>query len=653
MIKYFTSGIFLVLIILSCRVEKQASLGNYLDPGRLPMIKNSKVYQVSSYDTTGGNNDRINIHAGKTAEITNIKGSGIITRIWVTIDSRDPHYLRRILLRMYWDGEEEPSVEVPVGDFFGSGFRYKHHTPQYIGMSSGGYYSYFPMPFNKSARIEVVNETGEEIYAFYYQVNYHKLEEPLPENTAYFHAQWRRDIRTDYEGNYMALDAEGEGHFVGLNFSGQSYNSSLFYLEGDEMIYVDGEDLPSTYGTGLEDYFASGWYFKDGEFTAPYHGLVLMDTLGRITAYRHHIMDAIPFKRSIKVTLEHGHGNEQIVDFSTTTFWYQKEPHKPFEPIRKAGLRIPLQRPVPNGAIEAENLNISGRIERKVSNMSDYGSDWSGTEQVTVNGRSNDIFKVTIPDAIEKEYNIKAYLTQGPEYGNISISYNDKKIASFEGYSPKIKAAKAVELSGIVPENKTIPLTFTITGKSDDALAYKVGLDAFHLTPVRSYIPEWYIIGPFPNPRESDYLRYGLDSVYAPEREINLQASYEGVNGQQISWEKISGEEGGYGMSLWRHFKPYEFIIAYALTYVYSPIEQTVPFLIGSDDGAKVLLNDKEVYRFLEVRIAAPDQDRIELHLTPGWNKLMVKAENNFGGFGFYARIIDINENLKYSIDKK
>lgn len=653
MIKHFISGIFLGLILLSCKVEKQESLGNYLNPGSLPMIKNSKMYQISSYDTTGGNNDRINIPAGKTAEIVNIKGPGIITRIWVTIDSRDPHYLRRILLRIYWDGEKEPSVEVPVGDFFGSGFEYKHHTPQYIGMSSGGYYSYFPMPFNKSARIEVVNETGEEIYAFYYQVNYHKLEDPLPENTAYFHAQWRRNIRTDYEGNYVALDAEGEGHFVGLNFSGQSYNKSLFYLEGDEMIYVDGEDFPSTHGTGLEDYFTSGWYFKNGEFTAPYHGLVMMDSLGRITAYRHHIKDAIPFDKSIKVTLEHGHGNEQIADFSTTAFWYQEEPHKTFEPIKKAGLRIPLQRPVPNGAIEAEDLDISGRVERKIVNMSDYGSDWSGRKQLMVDGQPNQTFNIAIPNAFEKEYNITAYLTQGPEYGNLSISYKDKEIASFEGYNSQIKAAKAVKLPDIVPENKTIPLKFTITGKSEDASGYKVGLDAFHLTPVRTYIPEWYIIGPFPNPRESDYLRYGLDSVYAPEREINLQASYEGAGGQQISWERISGEKGGYGMELWKHFDPYEFIIAYAFTYVYSLVAQTVPFLIGSDDGAKVFLNDEEIYRFLEIRIAAPDQDRLELHLKPGWNKLMVKAENNFGGFAFYARIIDINDNIKYSIDRK
>lgn len=642
----------LVMAFSSCKREEETSIANYLDPGHLPTLKDSRMYQVSSYDTTGGNNDRINIHAGKTAEIANIDGPGLISRIWITIDSRDPHFLRRILLRMYWDGEEEPSVEVPVGDFFGSGFQYKHHTPEYVGMSSGGYYSYFPMPFNKNARIEVVNETGEEIFAFYYQVNYHKLENELPENTAYFHAQWNRDIRTAYEGNYTVLEAEGEGHFVGLNFNGQPYNKSLFYLEGDEMIYVDGEKEPSTYGTGLEDYFTSGWYFKNGEFDAPYHGLTHMDSIGRITAYRHHIMDPIPFKDSIKVTLEHGHGNEQAADFSTTAYWYQKEPHRKFRPIKKAGLRIPLQRPVPNGAVEAETLQVIGATQ-EVEDMSDYGSDWSGEKQLALNFDNEEEVKLVIPDAIEKEYDLKLYMTQAPEYGNVEVSYKDTKKTRFDGYKSQITPAPAVELNGVKPENDSIVLAFKSTGKATEATGNKAGVDAILLTPKRTYIPEWNVIGPFPNPRESDYLRFGLDSIYPPEKEIDLAATYKGSDGQEVSWKRISGEKGGYGMNLWEHFKPYEFIVVYALTYVYSPEDQTVPMLIGSDDGAKVFLNDEQLYRFLEVRIAAPDQDTIDLPLKKGWNKLMVKAENNFGGFAFYARIIDRNDNLKYSIDKK
>ena len=643
------SGIVLAGLLFSCNGGDRPA-GGMSGPVTLPGLDGARFYQISSADTTGGNNDRINIHPGQTATLADVEGPGLIARIWITIDSRDPHFLRRILLRMYWDDEEEPSVEVPVGDFFGSAFAYKHHTPSLVGMSSGGYYSYFPMPFGKRARLEVANETGEEIYAFYYQIGVYKLNKPLPPGTGYFHAQWRRDIRTRSTGNYVALEAEGQGRFVGLHFNGQPYDGSLFYLEGDEMIYVDGEAEPSVHGTGLEDYFNSGWYFKDGPFDAAYHGLVLMDTLGRVTAYRHHWPDPIPFSESLRVSLEHGHGNEEAVDFSTTAFWYQAEPHKPFPPLPRAGLRIPLQRPVPNGALEAEALHLHG-VEGVVEDMSDYGSDWSGAAQLAVKGREGQSFRLRIADAPEKSYDLALYLTEGPDYGPIAIQANGGAQVRFDGQAAQIGPAPPVVLSGVVPRDGAIELTFTLPEGSRQPGETKVGIDAVLLTPERTYIPEWQMIGPFPNPRESDDLRYGLDSIYPPELETNLAASYPGADGQEVSWKRFPGEGGGYAMRLTRQFHPSEFIVSYFLTYVYSPEAQTVPLLFGSDDGAKVFLNDRELYRFLAVRIAAPDQDTIQLPLKQGWNKLMIKAENNFGGYAFYARILDRMNNLKYQID--
>ena len=617
-------------------------------------ISGSKLLQVSSFDTTGGNNDRINIHAGETEEIFNVSGPGVITRIWITIDSRDPHFLRRILLRMYWDDEENPSVEVPVGDFFGCGFQFQHHLAQYTGMSSGGYYCYFPMPFAKNARIEVVNDTREEIYAFYYHINYYQMNQSLPENMPYFHAQWKRDPRTDdKDNNYVALQAKGKGYFVGVNFNGQPYDGGLWYLEGDEMIYVDNEEFPSIYGTGFEDYFTSGWYFEDGEFSAPFHGLVLKDdSSGRITAYRHHVPDAIPFYDSIRVTFEHGHGNEEVTDFSTTAFWYQTEPHRPLETMPEAGLRIPLQRPVPSGAIEAEAVLVNAPADNAVKDMTAYGIDWSGHKQLEVNGKKGEVFNLSIPGLIEAAYDVDLYLTKGPDYGQLKVSTANGKPVFFEGYHDQIFPAPKVRISGIKPVDKKLDLTFEITGKTAASAGHKAGIDAIHLTPVRSFIDDWYIIGPFPNPRESDYLRFGLDSVYAPETEIDLKKEYLGVNDQYVSWQRLTGQ-AGYDMQLWRHIDPYELVVTYALTYIYSPEDQQVPFLIGTDDGAKVFLNDEQIYRFLDVRIAAPDQDRLSLNLKKGWNKLLIKAENNFGGYAFYARVIDINKNLVVNADKR
>ena len=578
----------------------------------------------------------------------------MITRIWITIDSRDPYFLRRIMLRFYWDDEMNPSVEVPVGDFFGNGFEYTHYTSRYLGMSSGGYYCYFPMPFNKNARIEVVNDTGEEVFAFYYQINVYQFEDPLNENTGYFHARWKRDLRTDYEENYVALDAEGKGQFVGLNFNGQPYRGSLFYLEGDEMIYVDGETEPSIQGTGMEDYFTSGWYFKDGEFDTDFHGLIQKDDgTGRVSAYRHHIPDAIPFKKSIKVTYEHGHANEQVADFATTAFWYQQEPHKPWGPLLKPGLRIPLSRPVPEGAYEAEEAVFDGNIEHKMEDMSDFGPDWSGLQQLLIEGEPGDEFELTLSQLREAKYHIDVYPTKGPGYGTFDIFAGNLKVGSFDGYEEKITPAEKFRIPDIEVEDGQLTLKFKIRGKNTLSKGYDVGLDAFILVPDRNYIPEWYMIGPFPNPRESDYIRLGLDSVYAPEMEINLNTTYTGADEQEIGWEKVDGRDGGYGMGLWRMYDPSEFVVCYALTYIYSPEEQVVPLMFSSDDGSKVFLNDEQLYRFLEVRVASPDDEEITLPLKKGWNKLLLKVENNFGGYAFYARVIDENKNLSFSRDKK
>ena len=157
----------LVLYGLSaCNTGNRTDIQLLLSPAALPHLKNSKLIQVSSYDTSGANNDRVSIEPGKRITIFNVEGPGMIVRIWFAVDSRDPYFLRRVVVRMYWDDESKPSVEVPLGDFFGCGFKYKQYISQYLGMTSGGYVCYFPMPFESNARIEIANETGQEIPGF-------------------------------------------------------------------------------------------------------------------------------------------------------------------------------------------------------------------------------------------------------------------------------------------------------------------------------------------------------------------------------------------------------------------------------------------------------------------------------------------------------
>jgi hypothetical protein len=623
------------------------------DIDALPFLKEGRLLQISSYDRTGGNSDFIAIQDGATARLADITGPGVIVRIWVTIASPDKHFLRRILLRMFWDGETTPSVEVPIGDFFGTGFQYKQYVTPYLGMSSGGYYSFFPMPFKTSARVEVVNETGQEINSFYYHIDYRKLEKPLPAGAAQFHAQWRRDTRAGRDANYTVLEATGRGHLVGVNMNMQSYGNGMQYLEGDEMVYVDGEKEPSITGTGTEDYFTSGWYFNRGEYAAPYHGLILKDdSLSRIAAYRFHIQDAIPFARSLRFTIEHGHGNEEVADYSSTAYWYQLEPHKAFPPMPPAGFRIPLRVAVPNGAIEAESLTVTGKgLTVKTADMTRYGADWSGNRQLSVEGaETGSKFSVSVPVS-EDRYDLSVYYTMGPGYGNVDVSAGGVVAGSFKGYAEDVVPGGRVVLKDLSATNGVIPLDFTVVGKDAKATGFAVGLDAIVAEPNRRYIPEWYVIGPFPNVRNDSLQRLGLDTPYGPEREIRLDATYEGVNGQRVSWaQKQTPPKGRFDLY---DFDPYEMVVVYALTYVYSPRAATVPLLLGSDDGVKVFLNGKEIHRFLAVRVAAPDQDRISLTLKEGWNALLLKIENNYGGYNFYARVIDREKQLVFSATQK
>jgi len=208
-----------------------------------------------------------------------------------------------------------------------------------------------------------------------------------------------------------------------------------------------------------------------------------------------------------------------------------------------------------------------------------------------------------------------------------------------------------VELGLFNVKKDELQVDFKINGKNENSKGYHAGIDAYKIHPKREFIPEWYLIGPFPNERESDILRYGLDSIFPPENEIDFSKTYAGAGGQKVKWQKVTTPGNGY-FSLWDKFDPYEFVVSYAFTYVYCPVETFMPLFIGSDDGIKVFFNGAELHRFLDVRIAAPDQDEIILPLKKGWNELLLKIENNFGGYAFYARILDTDKKLQYSLSK-
>ena len=337
----------------------------------LPRLTSTRSGRSSSWDRTGGNDDRARIAPGSSIALAEIGDPGVIRHIWITLACAEPGYLRKVVLRAWWDGEQTPSVEVPVGDFFGVGHaRTRNFVSLPLQMSprdGKAFNCFFPMPFT-TARLELASDCESETVVAYYYVDY-ELTGDDDSGLGRFHAQWRRQNPTDgisSEGlstddyqfgganltgddNYVVLDAAGHGHYVGCNLNIHnlrrvSIAQFNWYGEGDDMIFVDGEAFPpSIHGTGTEDYFNTAWC-PDEEYSAPYHGITLpggVNWSGQVSLYRFHIEDPIRFQKSIRVTIEHGHANRRSDDWSSTAYWYQSEPHGPFPALPPMEDRLP------------------------------------------------------------------------------------------------------------------------------------------------------------------------------------------------------------------------------------------------------------------------------------------------------------------------
>lgn len=320
----------------------------------LATLEHGRTRRISSYDRTGGNRDCITIPAGRAVTIAAINGAGCIRHVWFTINHPDPLYRRALVLRMYWDGEKEPSVNCPVGDFFGQGWGEQYSfisLPLAAAPSNGRALNcYFPMPFARGARIEIVNESAEPCRSFYYYVDYEELQAPA-RDSGRFHAVWNRNVSRPAQGvenewgalgatarnltnacNHVILDARGRGHYVGVNYYVEC-PSTMWYGEGDDMWFIDGEAWPpSLHGTGTEDYFNSSWCPKE-VYMHPYFGYPRVNEgqtgwLGRTHCYRFHIEEPIRFEKSLHGSIEIGHADSLTADVVTVAYWYQAEPHK-------------------------------------------------------------------------------------------------------------------------------------------------------------------------------------------------------------------------------------------------------------------------------------------------------------------------------------
>jgi hypothetical protein len=270
------------------------------------------------------------------------------------------------VLRAWWDGETTPSVEVPIGDFFGLGLAeyYVYQSALLAVAPIKALNAYFQMPFSSAARITVSNEGTIRTDNLYFAVDYVTLP-AIPSDLGRFHAQYRQaapckgwtddwitntspgiNERKNLDGadNYVFLEATGKGHFVGVTQAVEQ-NQDGWFGEGDDMIFIDGDAMPTINGTGTEDYYNGAWDFGGQPFANQHQGApYIIDPErigGRYCLYRWHTESPITFEKSIRVTIEHGHANHRSDNFYSTAYWYQAEPHAAFPALPAPADRVP------------------------------------------------------------------------------------------------------------------------------------------------------------------------------------------------------------------------------------------------------------------------------------------------------------------------
>jgi hypothetical protein len=356
----------------------------------LARLRDFKSRRLSSWDRHGRNYDMIIVPAGETVELGRISGAGVVRHIWMTMTSvpAEEHDLRKTVLRMFWDGQARPSVDVPLGDFFGIGFGLRRNfvsRPLQMSPEDGrGFNCWFPMPFADGARFEVENQ-GERQRILFFYIDYEE-HRSLDAELARFHAWWNRvnptagtareqgyrrenyglderrpvgvglpaggpwlEANLTGDRNYTILEVNGRGQYVGCNLNIDVFERQVndWYGEGDDMIFIDGEAWPPRlHGTGTEDYFNTAFCPKQ-EYCAPYHGITVYSGTeawpwgGKNSMYRFHVEDPIRFDESIRVSIETGHNNALANDYSSTAYWYQVGRTEALRPLPPVDERLP------------------------------------------------------------------------------------------------------------------------------------------------------------------------------------------------------------------------------------------------------------------------------------------------------------------------
>jgi hypothetical protein len=445
---------------------------------------------------------------GETITLADLAGPGCINHLWITVAANEYGWPRLLRLRVYYDDSPVASVDSPLGDFFAVGLGLERPVSSLMvrdGSSGRSRNSYWQMPFARRVRVTLTNEGRRRVSNVYFHVDWTRLPS-LPPDTAYFHARYRQALPAASGRPYEILSVKGRGHYVGTVFS-VVQNEAGWFGEGDERFYVDGATAPSIEGTGTEDYFNDAWSFRvsDGLYT----GVPVAEGTGvgaRMSAYRWHVVDPVPFGTSLRLDIEHAGWTydakgavrsafEERADlFSSVAFWYQQGIALDQPAVPHGSARLPL-----GSARQIEAEDERSRVTAEDGTVSVQKDVFWSKDLLVFEARQPGA-RVTIPFEVEDDgrYEIVAELAHSPDYGVYTVELDGQPAAGSTAleHEPGANVGDASRLDAwfsetYVAEQHVIgwatlargphTLTFVCAGKRDAATGFDLGIDTLVL----------------------------------------------------------------------------------------------------------------------------------------------------------------------------
>lgn len=489
----------------------QSSALRSSDPYGLTKPKNLSAHRASSNNPDwSSNDDSKRPIPGETVVLADLQGPGVISHIWMTIADNEYGWPRLLRLRIYYDGSETPSVDAPIGDFFavGNGVEGEVESLMVRNSSDGRARNcYWPMPFRKSCRVTVTNEGRRRVSMLYYHVDWNKVPS-LPADTLYFHARYRQALPAPADGShYEFLNVKGRGHYVGTVMSVVQAEAGWFG-EGDDFFWVDGQK-PSIEGTGSEDYFNDAWglHVNDG----PHYGVTVAEGTGlgsRMTAYRWHLHDPIPFTKSLKAEIEHrgwtynadgtvkSAFGERTDLIASVAFWYQQGVAQDQPPLPYGSARLPQGNAL---QIEVEKSLAECKAEGGKSSLSPE-LFWS-KDVILFEGTGKGA-KLEVPFEVPEDgdYELYTEVAQASDYGVYTVLLDGKPAhapqlehepgadvrpqTQFDGYALETYVGLAHQVGWVRLTKGRHTLTYVCLGKNEASSGYSLGVDNIVLAKV-------------------------------------------------------------------------------------------------------------------------------------------------------------------------